>query len=75
MTTLSRSVPERQTAHGSTQIGRRLLRGFLWALLALLLFVTALPVLLLFVATGVPFYLSLGLAVVDIGLLAALFWF
>jgi pimeloyl-ACP methyl ester carboxylesterase len=58
---------------------RLLLRsiGFalLWLLGNLLVVVLALPIPLLFVATAVPFYLSLALAVVDVGLIVSLFWF
>jgi pimeloyl-ACP methyl ester carboxylesterase len=54
---------------------RRVLVAMLWVLGGLFVTITALPVLLLFVATAVPFYLSILLAVVDVALLVALLWF
>jgi pimeloyl-ACP methyl ester carboxylesterase len=44
-----------------------------WVLGALLVTITALPVFLLFVATAVPLYLSILLAVIDVGLIVM--WF
>lgn len=49
--------------------------ALLWLLGSLLVMLLALPIPLLFMATAVPFYLSLTLAVIDIGLLVSLFWF
>lgn len=54
---------------------RRLLMPLAWVLGSIVVLVSALPVMLLFVATAVPFYVAVLLAVIDVGLLFALFRF
>lgn len=54
-------------------VARRIGIGLLWVLGALVVLISALPVLLLFVATAVPIYLAVLLAALDAGLLIALF--
>ncbi|MCX6045135.1 MAG: hypothetical protein NT075_08475 [Chloroflexi bacterium] len=49
-----------------------ILRVLLWLLVGLLALILLLPVPLLFVTTAVPRLFTLGLAVVDLGLVAAL---
>lgn len=56
-------------------VARKIMAAILWALGGLVVIISALPVSLLFVATAVPLYLSIALAVVDVGLLAVLFRF
>ena len=64
----------RSNVRGST-IGRKILTVVLWIVGGLIAALAALPVLLLFVATAVPLYLSILLVAVDVGLLVALFRF
>lgn len=71
MTTLS---------HPSIRTTRRFgaswfLHALLWMLGGLVVAVAALPVLLLFVATAVPLYVTLALILLDVALVAALFRF
>lgn len=54
-------------------IRRNLGVGLLWTLLDLLIFLVVLPVLLLFMNTGVPRWLAIGLLLVDLALLVVLF--
>lgn len=76
MSTVSNSIastPTAAPAHPS--LARRLLRSLLWLIVALAIVLFALPVVLLFRATAVPLYVSILLAVIDVGLIAALFYF
>lgn len=52
---------------------RRVGMTLIWFLMGLLMAGVALPVLLLSVTTSVPLYITLGLAILDIGLVVALF--
>jgi pimeloyl-ACP methyl ester carboxylesterase len=54
-------------------MARRIGLALLWVLGALLVTISALPIFLLFVATVTPLYLSILLAVIDVGLIAMLF--
>ncbi len=74
MTTLNQSMTQQHTQDQPVHWSRRLLSGLLWTLLALALLVASLPVLLLFVATGVPLYIALALAAMDAVLIASLLW-
>lgn len=73
MTTLNQSITQQRTQGQPIRWGRRLFRGLLWTLSALALLVAGVPVLLLFVATGVPLSIALALAAVDAALIASLF--
>jgi CubicO group peptidase (beta-lactamase class C family)/pimeloyl-ACP methyl ester carboxylesterase len=55
------------------RMARRFAGGLLWLLGGILALILALPVVLLFVATAVPVYLSIGLALLDVALIFALF--
>ena len=73
------SIPYSETSSQSSvrgsAIGRKILTVVLWIVGGLIAALAALPVLLLFVATAVPLYLSILLVAVDVGLLVALFRF
>jgi len=75
MRTISYSATKELTSPKSRNISRRVFFAVLWVLGGLFVTITALPVLLLFVATAVPLYLSILLATLDIALLVALFRF
>ncbi len=65
----------RNTAPPPHQSLRKIGLILMWLLMGILVLGIALPIPLLFVATAVPSYLSLALAVVDIALVFSLFWF
>ena len=72
MSTLTYPTAEKG-AHDRLSRGvRRFLIGALWLICGLLAALTALPVLLLFVAAAVPLYLTMLLVAVDVGLFVAL---
>lgn len=75
MTSVSSSTANSVTHPQSHSIARRIMHAALWVLGGLVVTVTALPLLLLFVATAVPPWLVLLLVAVDVGLLIALFRF
>lgn len=56
----------------SPSVWRRILTAILWLLAGLVIALSTIPVLLLFVATAVPIYVTLLLVAVDAGLLYAL---
>ncbi len=70
---VSSSVTSRTTPQKSVGALGRIGKGVLWFLGTLIALILALPVLLLFVATAVPLYLSILLAVIDIGLIVLFF--
>ncbi len=75
MSTITYSETKNATSQRSFSIARRIGVAALWLLGSLVVVISALPVLLLFVATAVPVYVSIALAAADVGLLVALFWF
>lgn len=56
-------------------LGRKILVGLLWAIAAIAILITAVPLVLVFITTSVPIIISIILALADIGLLIALFRF
>ncbi len=75
MRTLSHTGTVETTQRRGSGLLRRLLGAAGWTLGTLCVLLSALPVLLLFVATAVPLYIALALAAIDLGLLLALFRF
>lgn len=75
MNTISASTMADQQLPRRRTLARSISGVLLWLLGGLLVMVSALPVLLLFVATAVPLSLALLLAAADVGLLVALFRF
>ncbi len=75
MNTISASTMADQQLPRRRTLARSISGVLLWLLSGLLVMVSALPVLLLFVATAVPLSLALLLAAADVGLLVALFRF
>jgi pimeloyl-ACP methyl ester carboxylesterase len=75
MSTISYSSAKDSASNRGHNIARRIIFAVLWVLGGLVISITALPVLLLFIATAVPAYLSITLAVVGVSLLVALLWF
>ncbi|NOK58913.1 MAG: alpha/beta hydrolase [Chloroflexi bacterium AL-W] len=74
MSTISYPKVEKQPIQKRTAIIRSLLKGMVWVIGSLLILLSTIPVILLFIATAVPLYSSIVLAIVDISLLVALFW-
>ena len=54
-------------------VARNVLLALLWLFGSVLVIIGALPVLLLFITTAVPWHLSIGLALIDVALVIALF--
>ena len=75
MSTIPYSETRSRSSVRGSAIGRKILTVVLWIVGGLIAALAALPVLLLFVATAVPLYLSILLVAVDVGLLVALFRF
>jgi pimeloyl-ACP methyl ester carboxylesterase len=73
MSTISYSAVRNMMPPKSISLPRRIGSALLWVLGALFVTITALPVLLLFIATAVPLYLSILFALIDVGLVVALF--
>ena len=56
------------------RILRRISRGLLTLLTILVALLSAIPVILLFFVTSVPAFIAAGLVLIDLGMIAALFW-
>lgn len=72
MRAISYPIERKSSALTSATVIHLLLRVLLWLLVGLFALILVLPVPLLFVTTSVPRLFTLGLAVIDLGLVAAL---
>jgi pimeloyl-ACP methyl ester carboxylesterase len=61
-------------SQGRPRILRRIGGGLLAVIVTLAALISALPVILLFFVTSVPVLIAAGLVVIDLGIIAALFW-
>ena len=75
MSTTSEPVTSTGATHGRAGCGGKLLAALLWTVAAILIALAAAAIALLFVATSVPVFISLTLAVAGILLVVALFSF
>ena len=66
------NIKQAQRVH-RPNIGRGIITAVLWTVGSVVVAISALPILLLFVATAVPLWLSALLTLVDIGLIVAIF--
>ncbi|MFN8486188.1 MAG: CPBP family intramembrane glutamic endopeptidase [Caldilineaceae bacterium] len=73
MSTTTYPIAQKASSPARPNMMHKILVALLWLLGGVLVLLLALPVLLSFVATAIPRYLSVGLAILDLALIVALF--